>query len=150
MGIPAHATTFVGLTVTLSETQRKVAIESFYQSSRDARELEGWLEAQPQCFAMLEIDADSYNAIVWVTSQFFGPLSSWWLNRKQQVAIPYFFDTQVEEIRKTSLLPNIRGDAISAMLGLTQGSLSYANYTKLFNDFLRRSREPLTDDFQCV
>jgi hypothetical protein len=41
----------------------------------------------------------------------------------------------VAEIRKTSLLPNIRDDAINALLGLTQGSLSYANYAQLFNDF---------------
>jgi hypothetical protein len=31
-----------------------------------------------------------------------------------------------------------------------QGSLSYASYTHLFNDFLRRSRQHLTDDLQCV
>jgi hypothetical protein len=36
------------------------------------------------------------------------------------------------------------------MLGLTQGNLSYAAYTLLFNEFLRRSRQPLTDDLQCV
>jgi hypothetical protein len=36
------------------------------------------------------------------------------------------------------------------MLGLTQGNLSYADNTQLFNDFLRRSRQPLTDDLSCV
>jgi hypothetical protein len=34
----------------------------------------------------------------------------------------------MEEIRKPSLLPNIRNDAINAILGLTQGNLSYADY----------------------
>jgi hypothetical protein len=38
------------------------------------------------------------------------------------------------------MLHNIRDDEINALLGLTQGNLSYADYTQLFNDFLRRSR----------
>jgi hypothetical protein len=71
MGVPASTTNFVGLTVTLIETtQRKVTINSRYKSSRDARELEDWLEAQPQCFAMLWMNADSYDVVVWVTSHF--------------------------------------------------------------------------------
>jgi hypothetical protein len=45
------------------------------------------------------------------------------------------------------MLPNIRDDAISALLGLTQSSLSCASYTHLINDFLR---QPLTADFHCV
>jgi hypothetical protein len=80
----------------------------------------------------------------------FGPLSNWWLNRKQPVVIPDSFDSLVEELRKTSLLPNIRDDAINALLGVTQGNMSYAAYTQRFNDFLRRSRQHLTDDLQCV
>jgi hypothetical protein len=52
----------------------------------------------------------------------------WWLNRKQQYTIPdSTIDTMIEEIRKTSLLLNIRDDAINALLGLTQGNLSYAD-----------------------
>jgi hypothetical protein len=74
---------------------------------RDPRKLEDLLEAQPQRFAMLGINADSYNVIVWVTYQLFGPLNTWWLNRTQQTTIPDSFDTSVEEIRKTSMLPNI-------------------------------------------
>jgi hypothetical protein len=78
-------------------------------------------------------------------------LNNWWLiNRKQQTTIPDSFDTLTEEIRKTSMLPNIRDDAINAVLGLTQGNLSYADYTQLFNDFLRGSRRHLTYDFECV
>jgi hypothetical protein len=69
MGVPAPTTNFVGLTVTLTKTQRKAAIYSSYKSGRDARELEDLLEAQPQRFAMLGINADSYNVVVWVTSQ---------------------------------------------------------------------------------
>jgi hypothetical protein len=87
---------------------------------------------------MLGINADSYNVVVWVTSQFCRPLNSWWLNRNHHAAIPNSFDSRAVEIRKTSLLPNIRDDAINAMLGLTQGNLSYATYTHLFNDFLLR------------
>jgi hypothetical protein len=56
----------------------------------------------------------------------------------------------VEELRKTSLLPNIQDDAINAMLSITHGNMSYAVYTHQFNDFLRRSRQQLTADLQCV
>jgi hypothetical protein len=47
-------------------------------------------------------------------------------------------------------MPDIMDDAINARFGLTQGSMSYASYTHLFNDFLRRSRHPLTYDRECV
>jgi hypothetical protein len=149
MGDPAPTTNSLGLPVTRIETHRKAAINSRYQSSRDPHELENWIDAQPQRFAMLGINADSYNVVVWVASQFYGPLNRWWLNHKEQYAITDSFDTLVEEIRKTSLLPNIRDDAIKAMLGLTRGNLSYAYYTQSFNDFLRRSRQHLTYDLQC-
>jgi phospholipase C len=48
------------------------------------------------------------------------------------------------------MLPNIQDDAINAMLSLTQGSMSYAVYTQQFDDFLRRSRQHMTVDVQCV
>jgi hypothetical protein len=48
------------------------------------------------------------------------------------------------------MLSNIQDDAIHAMLSLTQGRISYALYTQQFNDFLRRSRQQLTTDVQCV
>jgi hypothetical protein len=48
------------------------------------------------------------------------------------------------------MLPNIRDGANNALLGLTQGNLSYADYTQLFNDFFLRSRQHLTDDLRCV
>jgi hypothetical protein len=67
-----------------------------------------------------------------------------------QAAIPSTFDLLVAELRKTTFLPNIQDDAIKAMLNLTQGSTSYALYTKQFNDFLRRSRQNLIADVQCV
>jgi hypothetical protein len=50
------------------------------------------------------------------TSQVFEPLNNWRLNRKQQAFIQDTFDSFVTEIRKTSLLPNIRDDAVNAML----------------------------------
>jgi hypothetical protein len=99
---------------------------------------------------MLGINADSYNVVVWLTSQFSRRVKSWWLNCKQKDAIPESFDTLVEEIRKTSMLLNIRHDANNAMFGLTQGNMSYAAYAKLFNDSLRRSRQHLRNDLQCV
>jgi hypothetical protein len=105
MGVPAPTTNFVGLSVTLNETKRKAAINFRYKSCRDPRELEDWLEAQLQRFVMLGINADSYNVVVWVTPQFSGPLNIWWLNRKEQTTIPDSFDTLVEEIRMTSMLP---------------------------------------------
>jgi hypothetical protein len=101
MGVPAPTTNFARLTVTLIEIQRKTAVNSYYQSGRDARELEDRLEAQLQRFAMLGINADSCNAL---SSHFFGPLTILWLNHKHEVAIQNSFDTMVE-IRKTSLLP---------------------------------------------
>jgi hypothetical protein len=77
-------------------------------------------------------------------------MDNWWLNRKQHAYISDTFDSLVTESRKTSPLPNIRDGAINALIGLTQGSMSYASYTQWFTDFLRRSRQPLTDDFECV
>jgi hypothetical protein len=57
----------------------------------------------------------------------------------------------VAELRKTTFLPNIQDDAITALLSLTQGNMmSYAAYTKQYNDSLRRSRQNLTADVQCV
>jgi hypothetical protein len=56
----------------------------------------------------------------------------------------------VAELRKTTFLPSIQDDAINALLNITQGSMSYALYTHQFNDFLRRSRQKLTADVQCV
>jgi hypothetical protein len=127
-----------GLPVTLTETQRKAAIISPFQSGGNARDLEDWLEAQLRRFLLLGITADSYDSVIWVTSQFSGHLNGWWLNRKDQAAIPSTFDLLVAELRKTIFLPNIQDDAINALLNLTQGIMSYALYTKQFNDFLRR------------
>jgi hypothetical protein len=112
--------------------------------------LEDWLEAQPQRFLLLGITADSYGSVIWVASQFSRHLNGWWLNRKDQAAIPSTFDLLVAELRKTTFLPNIQDYAINAVLNLTQGNMSYALYTKQFNDFLRRSRQNPTPDVQCV
>jgi hypothetical protein len=67
MGAPVATTNFVGLPVTLTWTQRKAAINSDFQSGREPRELEDWLEAQPQRFVLLGITNDSYDAVIWVT-----------------------------------------------------------------------------------
>jgi hypothetical protein len=136
--------------VTLTETHRKVAVNSPFQSGADPRDLEDWLEVQPQRFLLLGITADSYDSVIWVTSQFSGHLNGWWLNRKVQASIPSTFDRLVAELRKTTFLPNIQDDAINAMLNLTQDGMSYALYTHRFNDFLRRSRQKLKADVQCV
>jgi hypothetical protein len=66
MGVPTHVTNLGGLSATLIETQRKVTINSIYRTDRDACELEDSLEAQPQRFAMLGTNADSYNVVVCV------------------------------------------------------------------------------------
>jgi hypothetical protein len=139
-------TNLVGLPVTLTETQSKAAVNSPLHSGKNARELKDWLEAQPQRFLLLGITGDSYDSVIWVTSQFSGPMNGWWLNRKQQASIPATFDLLLAELRKTSMLPNIQDDAINAMLSFTQGSMSYALYTQQFKDFLRRSRQQLTAD----
>jgi hypothetical protein len=143
-------TNFTSLPIILFETQRKAAINSTFQSGREPRELEDLLEARPQRVVLLGITVDSYDAVIWVTSQFPGPLNSWWLNRKQQAAIPATFDLLVEELRKTSLLPDIQDDAINALIGITQANMSYAVYTQRFNDCLLMSRQNLTADLQCV
>jgi hypothetical protein len=137
-------------TVTLTETQCIAEINSIRQTCQDALALEDWLEAQPQRFAMLGVNADSYNVVVWVMSQFFGTPKSWWLHRKERATILYSFDSVLVESCKTSMLPNILDEATHALLGLTQGTLSYASYTQLFNDLLQRSRQHLTDDLHCV
>jgi hypothetical protein len=73
------------------------------------------------------------------------------LNRKDQAAIPSTYDLLVAELRKTTFLPSIQEDAINALLNLTQShTMSYALYTKQYNDFLRRSRQNLLADVQCV
>jgi hypothetical protein len=78
-------------------------------------------------------------------------LNGWWLNRKTQAAIPSTYNELVTELRKTKFLPNIQDDAINALLSFSQSStMSYAYYTKQYNDFLRRSRQHLTADVQCV
>jgi hypothetical protein len=78
---------------------------------------------------MLGVSAYSYDAVVWVIAQFFGPLKSWWLNRKQHAAIADSLDSLVEELRKTSMLPNIRDDAMNTLHGITQSNMTYAAYT---------------------
>jgi hypothetical protein len=47
VGIPMPTQNLAGLHVTLTETQRKAAINSPFQSSGNTRELEDFLEAQP-------------------------------------------------------------------------------------------------------
>jgi hypothetical protein len=84
-----------GLPVTLTETQRKATTNSPFHSGENARNLEDWLEAQPRRFLSLGITADSYDSVIWVTSQFSGHLDGWWLNRKVQAAIPSTFDLLV-------------------------------------------------------
>jgi hypothetical protein len=134
VGMPMPTRNLGGLHVTLPETQRKAAINSPLLSGRDANELEDWLEAQPHRFLMLGITADSYDSVIWVTSQFSEHLNGWWLNRKTQAAIPSTYDPLVAELRKTTFLPNIQDDAINALLNLTQGNtMSYAVYTKQYN-----------------
>jgi hypothetical protein len=147
--IPTH--NLAGLPVTLTETQRKAAINAPYQNGQVPHVLEDWLEAQPQRFLMLGISPDTYDSVIWVTSQFVGHLNGWWLNRKNQPPIPSTYDELVTELRKSMFLPNIKDDAINALLNFTQSStMSYAVYTKQYNDYLRRSREHLTASEQCV
>jgi ADP-ribose pyrophosphatase YjhB (NUDIX family) len=135
VGTPMPTCNLAGLPVTMTETQRKAAINSPLQSCDNPCNLEDWLEAQPQRFILLGITADSYDSIIWVTSQFSGHLNGWWLNRKVQTAIPSTFDLLVAELRKTNFLPNIQDEANNALLNLTQGNMSYALYTKQFNDY---------------
>jgi hypothetical protein len=61
VGTPMPTCNLVSLHVTLTETQRKAAINSPFQSGKNARNLKDWLEAQPQRFLLLGIMADSYD-----------------------------------------------------------------------------------------
>jgi hypothetical protein len=93
LGVPEPTTNFVGTSVTLTKTQHKAALNAPYQfGQKDARKLEDWLEMQPQRFLMFGINPDTYNAVVWVASQFSGALNSLWLNCKIQLAILDKFD----------------------------------------------------------
>jgi hypothetical protein len=65
VGMPMPIRNLAGLHVTLTETQRKAAIVSPFQSGNNARELEDWLEAQPQRL-LLGITADSYDLVIWL------------------------------------------------------------------------------------
>jgi hypothetical protein len=100
---------------------------------------------------MLGITPDSYDSVIWVTSQFLGHLNGWWLNRKTQPPIPSTYNELVTELRESMFLPYIKDYAINALLSFTHSNtISYALYTKQYNDFLRRSRQHMTADVQCV
>jgi cytochrome P450 len=116
MGVPAPITNFDDMSAAPTETHCKAAINAPYQSRQDARKLEEWLKMQPQRLLMMGMNPDTYNVVVWVTSQFSGALNSWWLNRKTQATISDTFDSLITKIRKTSMLPNIIHDAITDML----------------------------------
>jgi hypothetical protein len=75
VGTPMPTTNLPRLPVTLTETQSKAAIKSPFQSGENARNLEDWLEAQPHRFLLLGITADSYDSVMWVTSQFYRHLN---------------------------------------------------------------------------
>jgi hypothetical protein len=91
MGAPVPTTNFASRPGTLTtETQRKAAINSKFQFGREPHELQDWLEAQLQRFVLLGINANSYDAVIWVTSRFFGLMNIRWLNRKQEATIPAF------------------------------------------------------------
>jgi 8-oxo-dGTP pyrophosphatase MutT (NUDIX family) len=104
VGAPMPTRNLDGLHVTLTETQRKAAINSPFLNGSDARDLEDWLEAQPRRFLLLGITADSYDTVIWVTSQFVGHLNGLWLNRKVQAATPSTFDQLVAELHQTTFL----------------------------------------------
>jgi hypothetical protein len=61
VGTPMPTTKLDGLHVTLPETHRKKWVNSPFQYGADARDLEDWLEAQPQRFLLLGITADLYD-----------------------------------------------------------------------------------------
>jgi hypothetical protein len=86
VGIPMPTTNLAGLPVTLTDTRRKAAVNFPFQSGKDPRELEDWLEAQLHRFLLLGITDDSYDSVIWVTSQFFGHLNGWWLKWRRQLS----------------------------------------------------------------
>jgi hypothetical protein len=82
MGVAAATTNFVGLTVTLFETQRKAAINAPTIKTVPHVSLKTCSRRNVNAFAMLGINANSYKVVVWVKFQVSGPMNIWWLNRK--------------------------------------------------------------------
>jgi hypothetical protein len=75
--------------------------------------LEHLLDMQPQRLVMLDINLDSYNDVVWITSKFSRPLKNKFrLCRKLDVRFQSLLTLWLKEICKTSMRPNIRDDAI--------------------------------------
>jgi hypothetical protein len=108
MGAFVPTTNFACLHVTLTETKRKASINYKSQYGPEPRELEDLLESQPQRFVSLRITVDSYDAMLWITSQFSGPLNSWRQKCKQYADLPANVDLHVEELRKTPCYPTFR------------------------------------------
>jgi hypothetical protein len=48
------------------------------------------------------------------------------------------------------MLPSIRENAINSLIDISKVSMGYEEYTQQFIDFLRKSRQTLSDDFHCV
>jgi hypothetical protein len=105
VGTPIPTTNLDDLPVTLTETPRKAEVNAPFHSAKDFRELEDWLEAQPQRFPLLGITVDSYDSVILVTSQFYGHMNGRWLNRKPQASILATFDQLVADLRKTTFPP---------------------------------------------
>jgi hypothetical protein len=58
MPVRPSMTNFWGLSVILTDMQRKTAIRSPNKSGREARNVEDWVHTQPQLFSMSGINHD--------------------------------------------------------------------------------------------
>jgi hypothetical protein len=70
---PMPTTDLADLLVTLTGTQRKAAVNSPFQSGKDPRELENWLEAQPQRFFCSELRLTLTTQLIWLLHSFLDP-----------------------------------------------------------------------------
>jgi hypothetical protein len=78
------------------------------------------MEFQPQSFLMLGPYPDISSAVIWVTSQFGGPTIKWWLNANIRGQVPRTFTKLVESLKKTTLMSDIRDNAINSLMALNQ------------------------------
>jgi hypothetical protein len=150
MRVPPHATNFDGLIVSLTENKHKTAIHVSLQDGNNPRDLEEWLEFQPQRFFILGLDPDTYNVVIWVTSQVGGRAVSSWLNAKTTSQVPRTFTKLVEALKTTTLLPSIRDNAIISMMALNRVNKTFPHYTMMSNDFERRSKADMNDGVRAT
>jgi hypothetical protein len=79
---------FDGLHVTMHGNQPNANVQGSRHGGANPRDLEDCLEFQTQRVVVLTLDPDTYGAVIWVISQFGGPMLNLWLNAKTRGQVP--------------------------------------------------------------